>query len=86
MSSLLTPSPGILTVADLLNRLGGVPAERVRYYPLPGTATEQDLIDIEAHENRRFELVDGVLVEKPTGYVLPGFTLQLRTLFARLDD
>src|SRR4051812_38303961 len=68
MSTLLTPSPNILTVADLLDRLGGVPADRVRYYPLPGSATEQDAVDIEAHENRLFELVDGVLVEKPLGY------------------
>jgi Uma2 family endonuclease len=68
MSTLLTPSPSIPTVADLLDRLGGIPAERVRYYPLPGTATEQDVVDIEARENRLFELVDGVLVEKPVGY------------------
>ena len=68
MSTLLLSSPDIMTVADLLDRLGGVPADRVRYYPLPGTATEQDVVDIEAHEDRLFELVDGVLVEKPMGY------------------
>ena len=68
MTTLLTSSPTIRTVADLLDRLGGVPAERVRYYPLPGTATEQDVIDIEAREDRLVELVDGVLVEKQSGY------------------
>ena len=62
------PSPGLMTVADLLAHLGGVPAERVRLFPLPGTATEQDVLDIDAHEDRLFELVDGVLVEKPMGY------------------
>jgi hypothetical protein len=60
MSTLLTPSPDLKTVADLLDRLGGVPAERVRFFPLPGTATEQDVIDVEAHEDRLCELVDGV--------------------------
>ena len=41
----------------------------VRYFPLPGTATEQDVIDIESRENRLCELVDGVLVEKPLAYM-----------------
>ncbi|HVT81640.1 MAG TPA: Uma2 family endonuclease [Phycisphaerae bacterium] len=56
------------TLADLLHRLGDIPPERVRLHPFPGTATEQDVIDIDAHENRLFELVDGVLVEKAMGY------------------
>ncbi|MDB5288775.1 MAG: hypothetical protein JWL69_16, partial [Phycisphaerales bacterium] len=66
--TLLASSPNILTVGDLLDRLGNVPPGRVRYYPLPGTATESDVIDIEARENRLCELVDGVLVEKAMGF------------------
>ncbi|MDB5330257.1 MAG: hypothetical protein JWP03_1408 [Phycisphaerales bacterium] len=66
--TLLASSPDIPTLGDLLERLGDIPAERVRYYPLPGTATESDVIDIEARENRLCELVDGVLVEKTMGY------------------
>ncbi|HZY83499.1 MAG TPA: Uma2 family endonuclease [Gemmataceae bacterium] len=57
-----------MTVADLLEKLGGVPPERVRMKPLPGTATEEDLIAIQDRENRNCELIDGVLVEKPLGY------------------
>src|SRR5687767_4414434 len=57
----------MLTIADLLDELGGIPAERVRLKPLPGTATVHDVIDIEARENKLCELVDGVLVEKPMG-------------------
>ena len=68
MSTLLVSSPDIPTLGDLLDRLGGIPADRVRYFPLPGTATEQDVIDIEARENRLCELVEGVLVEKSMGY------------------
>ncbi|QOV92413.1 Uma2 family endonuclease [Humisphaera borealis] len=56
------------TVADLLERLGDIPAHRVRLHPSPGSATEQDVIDIEAREGRLFELVDGTLVEKGMGY------------------
>src|SRR5438067_2343780 len=62
------PAVAFETVAELLEHLGDVPPFRVRLRPVPGTATEQDVIDIEARENRLFELVDGVLVEKGMGY------------------
>lgn len=62
-----TPIPEVTTVADLLDRLDGIPAERVRFYPIPGTATVNDVLEIEAREKRLFELIDGVLVEKPMG-------------------
>ncbi len=67
MTTVETPLP-IDTLADLLERLGGIPPDRVRFHPPPGTATEQDVIEIERRENRLCELVDGVLVEKPMGY------------------
>jgi Uma2 family endonuclease len=60
--------PRDVTVADLLKRLGDVPAFRVRMVPTPGTATEKDVIRIHDRENRLFELVDGVLVEKGMGF------------------
>jgi Uma2 family endonuclease len=53
------------TVAELQTYLGGVPAERIRMQPLPGQATEQDILTILATEDRICELVDGILVEKP---------------------
>jgi Uma2 family endonuclease len=55
------------SIADLLEQLG-VSAERVRARPAPGTASEQDVVNIEARENRLYELVDGVLVEKVIGF------------------
>ncbi len=56
------------TVADLLERLGDIPAHRVRWHPYPGTATEQDLVAIVDGPNKRLcELVDGTLVEKAVG-------------------
>ena len=57
-----------MTVGDLLELFGPIPANRIRTNPPPGTATEQDVIDIEARESRLCELVDGVLVEKTVGY------------------
>jgi len=55
-------------LADLLERLGSVPPERVRFSPPPGTATEQDVLAIHDRTNRLCELVDGVLVEKAMGF------------------
>jgi Uma2 family endonuclease len=66
MSTLLT-SPNVRTLADLLEQLGGIPAERVRCRPALGTATEGDLLEIKRQEKRPCELVDGVVVEKAMG-------------------
>jgi Uma2 family endonuclease len=56
------------TLADLLERLGGISPARIRMAPAPGLATEADVIDIENRENRLFELIEGVLVEKAMSY------------------
>jgi Uma2 family endonuclease len=72
-----------MTVAELLKKLGGIPAERVQLDPPPGTATEKDVLEIERREGRICELVDGVLVEKAMGFAESslafriGFFLQL---------
>jgi hypothetical protein len=68
MSKLTSRRPKLRTVADLIRRLGDIPPARIRMDPLPGTATEQDVLDIEARENRLCELVRGVLVDKTTGH------------------
>lgn len=66
MTAVVT-APTIDTLADLVERLGGVPLDRIRMRPAPGTATERDVIRVEEQENRLCELVEGVLVEKPRG-------------------
>jgi Uma2 family endonuclease len=58
----------LTTVADVLQYCEGIPPERIRLRPAPGTATEQDVIAINDRENRLCELIDGVLVEKAVGY------------------
>lgn len=55
------------TLADLVERLGGVPLERIRVFPPLGTATERDVLESKARYNRVCELIDGVLVEKAMG-------------------
>ena len=76
------------TVADLLRRLGNVPAHRVRLHPAPGAATEKDLI---RHNESKLktaicELVDGCLVEKPMGWeeaAIAGLIIQALLNFVR---
>ena len=56
-------------LAELIHVLGDIPPERVLMHPPPGTATEEDLIELLDGANKRIcELVDGVLVEKPMGF------------------
>ncbi|MGC8642249.1 MAG: Uma2 family endonuclease [Isosphaeraceae bacterium] len=81
MATVTTPQD--VTVADLLHRLGGIAASRVRLVPTPGTATERDVIDVHDRTNRLCELVDGVLVEKIMGFDESRFAVLLSTHFAR---
>lgn len=55
------------TLAEMMDRLGNVPSERVRLYPPIGTATVADVERIHDKEGRSCELVEGVLVEKTMG-------------------
>ena len=64
------------TLADVIDRLG-VPAHRILARPAPGTATVEDVVALEARENRLAELVDGVLVEKAMGYFESGLACAL---------
>jgi hypothetical protein len=57
-------STTIVTLADLLEQLGGIAPDRVRFRPVPGAATEEDMLTIHDREGRLYELVDGVLVER----------------------
>ena len=64
----MASTTSVLTIADLLEQFGPIPASRIRHDPPPGAGTEEDVIEIEAHEDRLYELIDGVLVEKVMGY------------------
>ncbi|QJW96511.1 Uma2 family endonuclease [Frigoriglobus tundricola] len=56
-------------LGELLNRLGGVPPERICLDPFPGTATKRDLLRKHGQPRKLYELVEGTLVEKPMGHV-----------------
>ena len=77
------------TVADLLAHFGPIAHRRIRQEPAPGSATEQDVLDIQDHEKRLYELVEGVLVEKTMGVqesYLAGFLVFLLGEFANRHD
>jgi Uma2 family endonuclease len=72
--------PTALTLNALAELFGDMPAWRIRNAPPPGTATEDDVIEIEQREDRLCELVDGVLVEKTEGYEESCLTIALAAL------
>ena len=56
------------TAAELLAQLGDIPPSRVRLKPTPGTATEQEVLDVWKRDRKLCELIDGTLVEKTVGH------------------
>ena len=69
MPSVAMYTAAIETLADLLEQLGGIAPDRVRFRPALGTATEKDVLALRNGPERRLcELVDGVLVEKAMGF------------------
>jgi Uma2 family endonuclease len=66
-SSLRPPTRKVWTVADLYRKFGPIPFERIRQNPPPGRGTVEDVNRLNDHEDRLYELVDGILVEKTVG-------------------
>ncbi len=56
------------TAQDLVDALGNIPLSRIRMNPLPGRATEADILEVRRQHHRLCEFVDGVLVEKAMGF------------------
>jgi Uma2 family endonuclease len=81
-----TPAAAPQTLADLVRQLGGVPLERIRCQPPPGTATEEDVLRPVDGEKRLFELVDGTLVAKAMGYYESVLAMVLGRLIGEFLD
>ena len=56
------------TMAERLEELGHISADRLRLSPAPGTATVDDLLDANTHRKPLCELIDQTLVEKAVGF------------------
>jgi Uma2 family endonuclease len=61
------PPRKVWTVADLYRKFGPIPFERIRQDPPPGCGTVADVDRLNNQEDRLYELVDGILVEKTVG-------------------
>jgi len=74
----------VLTASELAARFGPISLSRIGFDPLPGLATEQDVLDWNDRHDRLYELVDGVLLEKTMGLresLLAGAIITLLRLF-----
>jgi Uma2 family endonuclease len=66
------------SLADLLDGLGDVPAERIPLRPPPGTATEKDVLAARRTPERwLFELADGTLILKAPGFLQSAISVQV---------
>jgi Uma2 family endonuclease len=65
---------------ELLVSLGGISPNRVRLTPAPGTATVRDVARLLDIHKRKFELVDGTLVEKIMGFRESVIALELGSI------
>jgi len=75
--------------AEMVQRLGNIPLDRICFTPPPGTATLRDLRAALRRSDRLYELVDGTLVEKAMGLsesVLAGQVLRRIGNFAEEHD
>ena len=75
------------TFADLWERLGNVPLNRIHMFPRPGTATVEDVERLCNREPKCLcELIDGVLVEKATGHFKSRLEMRLAHLLGTFLD
>ena len=65
------------------------PFRRIRQNPPPGHGTLDDVVRLNDHEDRLYELVDGILVEKTVGYLesfIAGKVLMLLKAFVEMQN
>lgn len=65
-SATLTAPPTFKTLADVIAAAGGVPPEWIICHPVPGTATEADVVVLDG-QDMTCELVNGILIREPMG-------------------
>lgn len=76
----VTVLPTTWKLDDLQAHLGGIPLSRIRIFPPPGMATDEDAFAIRREEGVLCEVVDGVLVEKTMGWLEWAIALYLSHL------
>src|SRR5580704_8945270 len=79
-STLAKPPAKTWTIGDLYRRFGPIPFDRIRQNPRPGSGTVDDVVQLNDHEDRLYELVDGILVEKTVGVQESYIAMKIGTL------
>jgi len=72
------------TLEELAEQYGRMPVRRFRFDRYPGT--EQDIIEIDAHEDRFCELVDGMLIEKAADFCAAFVATNLAFLMMEFEE
>jgi Uma2 family endonuclease len=80
------PPRKIWTVGDLYRKFGPIPFGRIRQDPPPGCGTVEDVDRLNDHEDRLYELVDGILVEKTVGLHESRIGMRIGTLISNFVD
>src|SRR5438094_9599443 len=80
------PAVPFETMDELLESLGGISPKRVRLTPTPGTATVPDVVRLLHRHKRKFELVDGTLVEKVMGQQESSVAIRLAIVLGNWND
>ncbi len=79
-------SPPLWTLADLAEMFGPMPAHRIRTNPPPGTATKRHVQNIHLHEDRLYELADGILVEKDYNFYASHLAVVVASRLSQFAD
>jgi Uma2 family endonuclease len=74
------------TVLDLYRKFGPIAYERIRQDPPPGCGTVDDVDWLNNHEDRLYELVDGILVEKAAGFEESRIAMTIGRLIGNFVD
>ena len=77
------------TLEQVMASVSDVPASRIRINPMPGTATEDDILRLRSSHGVLCELVDGVLVEKGMGHnesIIAGYILTAINVFLEKNN
>ena len=80
------PQRHFTNAAEWHHALGDVPLERIIFDPVPGTATEADLLRFVERDKRLCELIDGTLVEKAVGFWEGQIAARLITILSNFAD
>lgn len=62
------PRVGTRSLAEIVERLGDIPLDRIRLIDPLGACSEERYVEIVHGKEGLYELVDGILVEKPVGF------------------